>query len=415
LSVVGAVPSCIPLASPMASGNFACELGGTVATLLQYETPARNADASITTRVWRNGAWTVLDFTDALDHDGVVHIDVCHGADPDKTFVTLSELCGSELQPAMIADLLDPDELPEIKDLDEPGVCAVSAFAVEAVEPPQRGQAGTLRFLLVEFLANNRWVVTCCHPATSYAGMSSPAPGSALRCDALLRGVDRRWAEGGFETAGDLAVLLLHELTCTYGLAWRKMTRWLEEWERAFYTDADSARLDPLRDIHALISEFRARLNALNVPQDEARSAWFRGVSRDAIPRRADKNIDKALAGLDRLGDMLRSTHGLVQAHRAQSEQNASEKRQRHFELASILFIVPTVVAGTWGENTWVPGQNRPWGFALTLAVMALAGLVVYWALQRSHRRGAEAIPARDSRNARGGTRTHTPHRGKGF
>ncbi len=362
---------------------------------LQHELPARRvADASITARIWDRGVSRprTVDLEEAADHDGVLHVDVEHGADPEHVYETLLPICGSDLTLAMVKDLLEPDELPKILGHDERRIRAVSAFGVEAKDASGASPStGTLRFDLVEFLANDSWVVTCSHRARSYAGDSTTdLYESPRRCESLFAGVGRRWVDSDCGSAGDLAVLLLHELTCSYSLAWRKMMRWLDEWERAFYADPDAGDLQSLKDLHALASEFRSRLNALNVPQDEAQTAWFRGVSADAIPKRADKHIDKALEGLDRLGDMLRSAHGIVQAHRAQREQKAAEDRQRNFELAGVLFLVPTLVAGAWGENTWVPGQGKPWGFALTLAVMALGACAAYAMLER-HRKKRRA------------------------
>src|SRR5205823_890372 len=97
-----------------------------------------------------------------------------------------------------------------------------------------------------------------------------------------------------------------------------------------------------LKDLRGLVGEFRARLNALNVPQDEAGAAWFSGVTDAAIAQRADRHIDRALAALDRLSDMLRSAYGLLQANAtarqlelAQQHQKDGEKLQRKLEIVT--------------------------------------------------------------------------------
>lgn len=352
--------------------------------------------ASITARLWTEGAAPEpIGFEDVGSADGVVHFDVPHGADPLQVYETLRPMCGADLTIEMVEDLLEPDELPKIQEHDDEGrIRAVSAFSVAASEPPADADvcSGRLTFNLMEFLANDHWLVTCSHKAQSYAGLAAPIQGeSAHTCADLLQDVTRRWLSGRHRSAGDLGVLFLHQLACSYSNAWREMMSWLDRWERRLYDDPNVEQ-QTLKELRALSSEFRSRLNALNVPQDEAASAWFAGVTHPDVAKRADRHIDRALHALDRLGDMLRSAFGLLQAnvtaHQlevAQKQQKETEGLQRKLELLTVLFLVPTLIAGTWGENTWVPGQGRAWGFALTLVTM-IAGAGIAWIWLKARR-----------------------------
>jgi hypothetical protein len=336
-------------------------------------------------RLWTPGERPVSSELEAVpEAGGVVHIDVELGADPAAVYEVLGPICGPDLTLDMVVDLLDPDLLPKVTHHDEDRrIRAVSAFGVEAVDPgpDSAGCAGRLTFELVEFLANDHWLVTCCHSAKSYAGAGACQPRSGRKIDHLIPGVTRRWEAGGFSSAGDLGVLMLHELASSYSGAWRRLASWLDRWERLSY-DKPDMETDSLKAIRGLMTEFRSRLNALNVPQDEAGEAWFGGVTNTRMAERADRHIDRALAALDRLEDMLRSAFSVLHLKLAQQNERNADDFNRKLNFATAVFLVPTLIAGTWGENTWVPGENRPWGFVLTLAVM-LAGIVVANSLLR--------------------------------
>jgi len=56
----------------------------------------------------------------------------------------------------------------------------------------------------------------------------------------------------------------------------------------------------------------------------------------------------------------------------------------RRVEIGAAAFLIPTLVVGFYGANTWVPGQGSHWGFWVMLAALiALSllgvGLVLRW------------------------------------
>src|SRR5215210_5361098 len=180
----------------------------------EIDHPAHDPDIEsslVTARVWPEGEPPrVIALADAGLDDGVLHLDVVSGADAHILYEALRPFCGRQLTFSMVEDLVHPDEMPRIKPQAEDGVRAVSAFAVEAV-------SGKLVFNLVELLANSRWLITCSHRAESYAGSGSAESHATTRaCAALLHDVSDRWTVGDFRSAGDLGVLFLDQLACSY-------------------------------------------------------------------------------------------------------------------------------------------------------------------------------------------------------
>jgi Mg2+ and Co2+ transporter CorA len=378
-------------------------------------TPAHADTRPVRAMEWLPGhAPRAIALADVAGSSGVVCIEVLAGSDASDVHMAVSPICGPGLTPAMIDELLDPDELPKIRDYDETGIRAVSAFAVTAHDPTEANgdgaKTGTLTFELVEFVASERWIIACCHRAQSYVDAGHSSVADRAGCRSVFAAAAKRWVAGDYATAGDLGVLLLHELTCSYSPARRQLYSWLEAWELNFYkTDfgdqADVSDRDALVRLRGLVAEFRARLNAINVPQDEADKLWFAGVTQAQIAQRADRHIDRSLASLEKLSDMVRGGFDLIQSQAtarqlvlAQEQKDASERFQRRVETIGAVFLVPTLIAGIWGENTWVPGQGKSWGFLLTAAVMVAASGLVLILLHFARKNPHRPVSAKEAR-----------------
>lgn len=339
-----------------------------------------SVDAGITARVWRPGtAPAAIDVGAAAAADGVVHLEIAHGTDARVAHDALLPVCGPDLTLAMVEDLLDPDELPKVPDPDECGtVRGVSSFSLRVIEPDGSAQqlTGGFTFELVEFLANEHWLLTCCHPTECYGGTDCGPSSEPEGLDRFLPAVERHWRRGDFATAGDLGVLWLYQLACSYRDARPALVAWLEHWELDFFK-TQVAKQDPLIALRGLASQLRRRLDALNAHHEEAGEAWFAHVSDDVYARRADDYIGRTLRWLTEFGGMVRSGFELLHAYTtaqqleiAHETQKSSEESKDRFEMATATFLVPTLIAGLWGENTWVPGEKHVWGFVLTVVVM---------------------------------------------
>jgi uncharacterized membrane protein len=64
---------------------------------------------------------------------------------------------------------------------------------------------------------------------------------------------------------------------------------------------------------------------------------------------------------------------------------------QRRVEIAAAAFLVPTLIVGFYGANTWVPGQGQHWGFWVMVMVMIVLSGVALVLVSLSQRRASQA------------------------
>jgi Mg2+ and Co2+ transporter CorA len=110
-----------------------------------------------------------------------------------------------------------------------------------------------------------------------------------------------------------------------------------------------------------------------------------------------DDRIDRALKEMRELGDTLRASFSVLHVQQSQEDRERSERLQRRVEVMAAGFLVPTLVVGFYGANTWVPGQGSHWGFWAMVVILVLMSigaiaLVSYW--HRQQRREDERVRA---------------------
>jgi uncharacterized membrane protein len=72
---------------------------------------------------------------------------------------------------------------------------------------------------------------------------------------------------------------------------------------------------------------------------------------------------------------------------------------QHRVELIAAIFLVPTLIVGFYGANTWVPGQGRHWGFWIMVLVLVLGtGLILTLLLAWQRGQRAETRRAAEER-----------------
>jgi Mg2+ and Co2+ transporter CorA len=113
-----------------------------------------------------------------------------------------------------------------------------------------------------------------------------------------------------------------------------------------------------------------------------------------------DDRVDKALSNLRELGKTIRSAFGLMHAQLEEAGRERRERTTRFVEIIAVLFLVPTLVVGFFGANTWLPGDGggspgttrafEVMLIALGVLTMSALGAVLVWQRQQ-HRRDAEA------------------------
>jgi hypothetical protein len=348
---------------------------------------------------WRLGtAPRPCDLDEVVEADAFIWIELTCGAEMSSDVLeSLSSSCPG-LTHQMLVDLLTPDEAPAGVSFGEGAIKLASTFSVETIrrkEKRARGSAeglGVIRFQPVEIIAGPSWVISCWHPRRTFQGatkIDEDSPGSA---DEVFRGMASRWLRdnpgGG---AGDLGVALMHELALSYAPAHRALFSWLEDWELSLYVEDNLENRDQLPELWGLMAVLRDWLNPLNKPglRGDLAKAWLPATDHDAVME-VDDHIGKALAGLAKLSEMLRQSFSLLHLEQAEEQRRQSERVQHRVELAAAAFLVPTLIVGFYGANTWVPGQGRHWGFWVMVAALVVLSAATLLGVLQMQRRSQE-------------------------
>jgi Mg2+ and Co2+ transporter CorA len=346
------------------------------------------------------------------DGDGsVMWIDLPDAAavDEQELFEYISGNVDGRVTRELVADVLSPDPRPRIKRHNETGircVAAFQAFACESDEGAAEGsssKAGVLVFEPVEFLVAGSWLVTCWHDCEVYRGAERIREGTPAPPPDLFSEVERCWPEPNLQSAGDLALLVLRELALTYAPAYRQFYVWQDEWELDFYRRPDRIDRETLLEVRAAAAVFRDWLTPLNPPgmRQDVDRAWFPGITgtpREGgheIALRVDDRIDGALKNLRDFTNTLRSAYDLLQLREGERERERDDRFQRNIAVGGSAILIPTLVAGIMGANTWVPGQWKEhggpphWAFLALVGLVLLSGLLawvaIHWLQQRDH------------------------------
>jgi hypothetical protein len=356
---------------------------------------------------WRPGKGPVpIGPGPVLAGEGCVCIDLVSGSDAAELWPLLGGRCPGLTQ-EMLADLLTPDDRPDGKVYDEGRIKLASTFGVTARRTemkPERGKAmrsGVLVFQPVELLACREWLLTCWHPIRTFAGadkVSEGEPGSAT----AIQEVADEWCSLENAGAGDLGILIMNRLALDYRATAWKLAGWHEDWELSLYVDDALDNPEELPALWGMMAVLRDWLNPLNRPglRKLPDRAWLPNENHDTVVA-IDDRIDDTLRQLRNLADSMRASFSLLHVQTAEEERERKEDSQHRVELIATAFLVPTLVVGFYGANTWVPGQGRHWGFwvmmtALVVLTAAAVGTLLAW----RRRERAELNRLREERNA---------------
>jgi hypothetical protein len=322
---------------------------------------------------------------------------VCGPDATEEAFDLLAGRCPGLTQ-QMLEDLLTPDDAPAGISYADGTIRLASTFSIEAIRDDQKLERGTaqgigaLRFQPVELLAGERWLISCWHPRRMFQGaikISEDQPGSA---DAIFRGVAERWLRRHDGEPGDLGVAVMNELALSYAPAHRALFSWLEDWELSLYVNDDLNNRDELPELWGLMAVMRDWLNPLNRPglRGDVSKAWLVATDHEAVVE-VDDRVDKALAGLAKLSERLRQSFGLLHLEQAEEQREHSERMQRRIEIAAAIFLVPTLIVGFYGANTWVPGQGKHWGFWVMVTLLISLSFAALLGVLQLQRRASQA------------------------
>lgn len=370
--------------------------------------------------VWESGK----DPRECDPHDpaptaGIRWFDVASSATPEGVLELLGSACPG-LEREMLDDLLEPDKLPENRTWRGGDVRLASTFAVYPAAAGRSDWARKVKpsaeavYQEIELLAGADWLLSVWHQPCLYCGKEpTRRDGAPIGKTEVFDAVTKRWRKGGGGNAGDLGVLVMHELALTYAPAHRHFRAALEEWEMRLYGsegEVVAAAVDPARerelrrlwDARARFRDWLSPLNVIGINED-LNKAWLLAADHDEV-KAVDKRVNRALDALGGLGDTLRGSFHLLNIKASEAQRERHEKLQRRIELIAAAFLVPTLIVGFFGANTWVPGEHRHWGLTIMLLAIAILTGTVMALLWATHRR-YDFRPARSQRLARQGQR----------
>ncbi len=405
---------------------------------LSAEEPGAQGEAPAHPRIrlsqWRPGAAGVhRPFVPteaaASPDDGVVrwYDFAWHGAEPsdaevDEVLTLLGPSCPG-LSEVMVRDLLTPDVQPksEIYGDELTGVRTVSVPAVVAREILDEDDDFDdvdehIIVQIVEIAVGPAWMISCWHQARTLRDGGRARPGPPLLREPFLDHVAHRWlhdevGSGGARRAkqsSDLAVYLTRSLVSTFGASLRMLQRWVSSWEVQFFEmlgeqergarrDAGSLKgaAREISNFLAFVGEFSRCVNAFTLIADEMpNDTWFAGPlvasgtdshepAASEQVKAIETTVDAAVHKLLHLYNEIRADMDLLMVQSQARQQETSERLQGYLGKVTGLILVPTFVAGLFGANTALPGQETWFGFELMVLLMVASAAISYWVIRR--------------------------------
>jgi Mg2+ and Co2+ transporter CorA len=360
---------------------------------------SRNAIAAT---LWRPGsspvAVSAADLPSQEDEVLWLDVDIAEADDPDALHEALTEFGASGLTREMVAGLLDADQDPAVKVFagDIRRVTAFEAFPREAEgheSDPSASKAGTISCNPVVLLQSERWLISCWHKQRRTDRVHEDAEPPSVGRMAVSKRVEQWWRSENRTTAGDLGLAVFGELAESYTHALRTLYAWHDAWELDLFHRHHSVETKTLNDLRVLIARLQMHLEALNRPGMSRNSQliWFSRWTEREDALRVHELVNRALANLRALSDVLRTSTDLVTTMSFSEQSRQAERFQELVTLVAAVLLVPTLVAGIYGANTRLPGEGNWTGFALMIVTMVASAALTYVAIRRWRRYGAPA------------------------
>jgi hypothetical protein len=358
--------------------------------------------------IWRRGMPPRdMDADVEGDAPGTPWLDLPSGGDARRLMPQLSHVCPG-LTGKMLDDLLTPDDRPEGVTYDDGRIKLASTFSVEALRlegKRERGEAmrsGVLVFQPVELLASDNWLLTCWHPTRTFVGAEKVSEGTPGSADEIRREVCQEWINRDSPGGGDLGILVMNRLALSYRAAAWRLAAWHQDWELSLYIQDALDNPEELPSLWGMMAVLRDWLNPLNRPglRKMPDRAWLPNSNHDCVVA-IDDRVDATLAQLQSLGNSMRGSFSVLHVQTAEEARERKERTQHRVELIAAVFLVPTLVVGFYGANTWIPGQGRHWGFwVMLLALVLLTLIAVATVLNWRHQERSEVRRLKDERKA---------------
>jgi hypothetical protein len=338
---------------------------------------------------------------------GIPWFDLASNARAAQILPQLTKFCPG-LTEEMLDDLLTPDDQPEGLTYADGRIKLASTFAVGARRlegKHERGRAmrsGVLVFQPVELLASRDWLLTCWHPTRTFAGAEKVAEGDPGNSAEIREQVSEEWTSLDQPGGGDLGILIMDRLALSYRATGWRLAAWHEDWELSLYIDDALDNPDELPNLWGMMAVLRDWLNPLNRPgvRKMPDRAWLPNTIHEKVLS-IDDRVDDTLKHLRSLSNAMRASFSVLHVQTAEEQRDRKERAQHRVELIAAIFLVPTLVVGFYGANTWLPGQGKEWGFLVMLvALVILTSAAVATVLNWRHQERREMRRQTEERNA---------------
>jgi Mg2+ and Co2+ transporter CorA len=344
--------------------------------------------------------------------DDIVWIDICPSLDESTAEAAdlleqIMPACPG-LTRAMVHDLLVRDLAPTVVTYSagEEPVRRVTVPAAVAFDRPDSlapdGRSERVLIWTVKILVGDGWMVTCWHPGRELeAGLTREGePTVRVLAESYVARVRASWSEHPetMRTSSDLGLALATELVRTYEGSQRAFERWTADWEvRVFGSLNGPERLDVLKGASREISnylylnaEIRRGLSSFMHGQlATSDEHWFPRVSHapgETTPGAVTYLTESAYRvreDYERIATNIRVNMDALMLQLSAAEHDHAAKSQDMLELVSALILVPGLIVGFYGANTYLPGGGKPIGFVAMLALMVVGSAAVLALLRR--------------------------------
>ena len=361
--------------------------------------------------------WVDVDLVSAADPAGLIADSLRQVAPNVDDHISVAD------RESLIADLIDPDEWPEVTDYGPIHKLSV-AWMVPPVVVPRDGSEVDLRrptmldVTRVEIAVGDGWIMSAWHPVERLTEPSDDLQPvmtgvEALR-DAMAAMVKGAVTRRSLTGSGDIAVAMMAAAVSTFAEHRKLLHGRIDDWEHEFYlehfseasNDVSTAKSNKaarerarqatktLAEVHAAAVDLSKELDQMTAPREQAAVHWAgegnfttRG---EALAEAIDEKIDRQRISLRDLRDRVRA--GLDLAHTVDSTRRDAESRKRDSFIAKVaaVFLAPTLIAGFYGINTKYPDVGTTNGTIEALVFMVLSAVMAWGAIALFDRRGGD-------------------------
>jgi len=320
--------------------------------------------AQTRTRAYRDGVVIAADFSvaDVSEHlaepDTIVWVDIC-SATKDDLHALAGEL---DLHELAVEDALEPHQRPKVDHYGTHMFLSCHSVRVDV-------DNGTLDKTEIDAFISPRWFITVRHDETSD-----------------IDSVVQRWDRSPDLAVNGVSFLvygLLDVVVDEYFDAVEAFDEFYDRVSEGIFADTP---LEPSQQQHWFnMRRALVQFHRLVVPLREAVSGLMRrehaAVSEQMYPYFQDvyDHVLRVSESTDALRDLVST---IVETNLSLRDYRQNQVMKKVTSWAAIL-AVPTLITGFYGMNVPYPGFDRHWGVGVSIALMVVISIILYWTFRR--------------------------------